>query len=163
YARFLSSAGDPVGDELRVNSTTINQQMHPAVASDGSSRFLVVWTGFIGGGSSFDLFGQRYALSQALPTPAAPFVYAPFAVDASDGDGASNLQEFLAGTAPADPNSVMRVQIVSTAQGATLTWNSQPGFIYQVEASENLDSWTNFGAPRFATGTNDSIPANGTG
>ena len=245
--------------------------MHPAVASDGSSRFLVVWTSFVGGATSFDLFAQRYAASLSLPTPAPPFVYAPFVVDTngvyqpqlqvswpaveglpvanyeiymdgsatpaattttnlwtlsgiapssthrlqmdyittdgrhsplspaasgttwsgasyggipfewmtanfgpdvlawprpsddSDGDGASNLQEFLAGTAPQEANSVMRVQLVSTAQGTRLSWNGQPGFIYQVQVSENLDFWTDFGSPRFAVGTTDSILVNGIG
>src|SRR5262249_4879161 len=60
YGRFLSSAGNPVGEEILVNTTTVSQQMHPAVASDGASRFLVVWTSFIGGNTSFDLFAQRY-------------------------------------------------------------------------------------------------------
>ena len=83
--------------------------------------------------------------------------------DDSDGDGASNLQEFLAGTAPQEANSVMRVQLVSTAQGTRLSWNGQPGFIYQVQVSENLDFWTDFGSPRFAVGTTDSILVNGIG
>jgi hypothetical protein len=273
YGRFLSFAGSPVGNEMRVNTTTVSQQMHPAVASDGTSRFLVVWTSFIGGKTSFDLFAQRYAASQSLPAPAAPFVYAPFVVDDngvyqpelqvswpaieglpvanygiyvdgavsasatttenfwtltgiapssthklrmdfvttdgrrsplspeasgttwsgasyggvpfewmtanygpnvlawpkpaddSDGDGASNLQEFLAGTAPNDANNVMRIALVSTAQGTRLSWNGQPGSIYQVQISDDLSagSWTNFGAPRFAVGTNDSVLAGGAG
>ncbi len=273
YGRALSSAGNPVGDEIRVNTTTVSQQMHPAVGSDGISRFLVVWTSFVGGNTSFDLFAQRYAASQSLPVPTAPFVSAPFVVDTSgayqpqlqaswpaveglqvanyeiyvdgsaspaattadnvwtlsgiaassthsfrmsyvtidgrhsplspqtsgttwsgasyggipfewmtanfgpdvlawpkpaddsDGDGTSNLQEFLAGTAPRDPNSVMRVQLVSTSQGTRLSWSSQPGFIYQVQISTDLSlgSWTNFGGSRFAVGTNDSILAGGVG
>jgi hypothetical protein len=273
YGRFLSSAGNPVGDEILVNTTTVSQQMHPSVSSDGTSRFLVVWTSFIGGNTSFDLFAQRYAASQSLPVPAAPSVSAPFVVDNSgvyqpqllvswpdvegfpvanyelyvdgaaspavtttaniwtlsglapssthslrmdyvttdgrhsplsaqatgttwsgasyggipfewmtanfgtdvlawpkpgddsDGDGASNMHEFLAGTAPQDPNSVMRVQLVSTAQGTQLSWNGQPGSVYQVQISDNLSagSWTNFGAPRFAVGTSDAIPAGGVG
>src|SRR6185503_9296723 len=84
FGRFLSSAtGSLVGEEIRVNTSTIGQQMHPAVSSDGNSRFLVVWTSFVGGNASFDVMGQRYALSQALPTPAAPFVYAPFELDSN--------------------------------------------------------------------------------
>ena len=273
FGRFFSSSGDPVGEEFRVNTTTASQQMHPAIASDGNSRFLVVWTSFVGGATSFDLLAQRYALSQSLPAPAPPFVYAPFVVDGngvyqpqlqvswpapdgiavaaygvyvdgastaaattttnvwtltgiaagsthsvrldyvaadsrrsplsppasgtawsganyggvpfewmaanfgpdvfawprpaddSDGDGASNLQEFLAGTSPKDPNSVMRVQLVSTGQGTRLSWNCQPGFIYQVQVSDNLSagSWTNIGAPRFAAGMNDSTLTGGVG
>ena len=83
--------------------------------------------------------------------------------DDSDGDGSSNLHEFLAGTAPLDANSVMRVQLVSTAQGTRLNWNGQPGFIYQVQISADLSpgSWTDFGAPRFAVGTSDSVLING--
>jgi hypothetical protein len=47
--------------EFRVNTTTIGSQMQPAVASDGASQFLVVWTGFTFSAASFDLFAQRYA------------------------------------------------------------------------------------------------------
>ena len=84
----------------------------------------------------------------------------PKPIDDSDGDGASNLQEFLAGTVPTDPNSVMRLQLVSTAQGARLGWNCRPGFIYQVQVSENLrtDSWRSFGSSRFAAESSDSVP-----
>jgi hypothetical protein len=87
----------------------------------------------------------------------------PKPTDDGDGDGATTLQEFLAGTAPTDPNSVMRVQLVATAQGARLSWNSQPGFVYQVQVSQDLGFWSNFGSERFAAGANDSILANGSG
>ena len=271
YGQFLSGNGLKVGDEFRVNTTTISQQLHPAVASDGTSRFVVVWSSFIGGASSFDLFAQRYALSQSLPAPAAPFVFAPFDLDIdghyqpqlqvswpalgglplaayevyvdgaatpaatidtniwtlsglnpgsihsfqvdylttdgrhsplspaatgktwsganyggipfewmssyfgpdvlswpkptddSDGDGDNNLHEFLAGTVPTNPGSVMRIQLVSSAQGTRLSWNSTPGLIYQVQMSEELVSWKDLDSPRLAAETNDSILLNGTG
>jgi len=271
YCQFLSGTGNLVGGELRVNTTTASRQIHPAVASDGAGHFLVVWSSFVGGAGSFDLFAQRYAASQSLPVLAAPFVYAPFVVnssaiyepqlrvswpaleglpvsnyevyvdgsatpvatittntwtltgvapssthsfqvdyvatdgrrstlspassgttwsganyggvpfewmttyfgpnvlawpkpaDDSDGDGASNAQEFLAGTVPTDANSVLQTQIITTSQGTRLSWNCKPGSIYQVQASSTLEagSWVNFGAPRFAAGTADSILANG--
>jgi hypothetical protein len=267
FGRFMSAAGVPIGGEIAVNTTTVSQQLNPAVASDGAGRFLAVWTSFIGGVSSFDLFAQRYAVNQTLPAPVAPFVRAPFVVgtdgvyqpqlqvswpildglavtayevyvdgastptaasttnfwtltgiapasthsfrlayattdgrhsplspaaigsawsganyggipfewmtanfgpnvlawpkptDDSDGDGASNLHEFLAGTLPKDPASVMRIQLVYTSQGTQLSWNGQPGFIYQVQSSDNLSvgSWTDLGLPRFAAGTSDSV------
>ncbi len=272
FGQFLSGNGQLLGGEFGVNTTTVSQQMHPAVASDGNSRFLVVWTSFIGGNSSFDLFAQRYAASQALPAPGAPFVYAPFLLgtnsvyqpqlqvswpeltglpvaeyevyvdgsatvavstttniwtltgiapssthglqvdylttdgrrsllsaaaygttwsganfggipfewmaahfgpnvltwpkptDDSDGDGANNLHEFQAGTIPTDPTSVMRVELVSTAQGTRLGWNSQPGGIYQVQVSTSLESgsWTADGVARFAAGPADSVLVDGT-
>jgi len=274
YCQFLSAAGNFVGSELRVNTTTASRQIHPAVASDGAGHFLVVWSSFIGGVGSFDLFAQRFGIAvQPLQSMSAPFVYAPFEVnpnaiyepqlrvswptleglpvtdyevyvdgsatpaatittntwtltgvapssthsfqvdyvandgrrsplspaasgttwsganyggvpfewmttyfgpnvlawpkpaDDSDGDGASNAQEFLAGTVPTDPNSVLQTQIITTSQGTRLSWNCKPGGIYQVQASSTLDagSWMNFGVPRFAAGTTDSILINGYG
>jgi hypothetical protein len=42
-----------------VNTTTVSRQIQPAVASDGVSRFLVVWSSFVGD-TSFDLFAQQF-------------------------------------------------------------------------------------------------------
>ncbi len=81
--------------------------------------------------------------------------------DDTDGDGASNLAELLAGTNPADPNSVMRLEMKASTQGWWLDWNVQPGGVYQVQVSSNLGSWTDVGAQRFAPGTTDSIPVDG--
>lgn len=75
FAQFLAGDGSLTGSEFLVNTTTANQQIHPAVASDGVSRFLVSWTSFGGGANSFDLFAQRYATTtQPLVAMAAPFV-----------------------------------------------------------------------------------------
>ena len=265
FGQLLSATGDPIGSEFRVNTTTVSQQIFPAVTSDGDRRFLAVWSSFVGGLASFDLFAQRYGAERVLPVPTAPFVAAlsqsrlsvtwpelagfdvahyelyvdsaatpvnltnnywtvaglvagsthtfrlayqlrngqhselsatssgttwsedenldglpddwqslywgsdpsswPAATIDSDGDGATNLQEFLAGTDPRDPNSVLRVQLVTTAQGSWLNWNSQPGFVYQVQASSNLaaGSWTSVGKPRFAAGALDSVLVDGSG
>lgn len=82
--------------------------------------------------------------------------------DDTDGDGASNLAELLAGTNPADPDSVMRLELRPTAQGWRLDWNVQPGGVYQLQVSTNLGTWTDVGTQRFAAGTTDSIPVDGT-
>jgi hypothetical protein len=79
YAQFLNADGSTNGPEFRANTTWVNKQMHPAVASDANGHFVVTWTGFIGGNASFDLFAQRYVNgAQPLPAMAAPFVYVPF-------------------------------------------------------------------------------------
>ena len=79
YGRFIHSDGSLVGGEFRVNTTTVSQQMQPAVVSDGVSQFLTVWTSYTGGANSFDLFAQRYVNVNAVLQPMpAPFVYAPF-------------------------------------------------------------------------------------
>lgn len=81
FGQFLHGDGSPNGGEFQVNTTTLSQQMQPAVAADGYGRFLVAWTSFVGGIGSFDLYAQRYVnLSQPLLPMNAPFVYAPFNV-----------------------------------------------------------------------------------
>ena len=83
FGQFVHANGTPVGGEFRVNTTTLNRQTQPVVASDGADQFLVVWTSYAGAPNSFDLFAQRYLNVAALLQPmAAPFVYAPFNLDA---------------------------------------------------------------------------------
>ena len=79
----------------------------------------------------------------------------------SDGDGASNLNEFLAGTNPNDANSVLKVRLQPTPQGLFLNWNTQIGLIYQVQQSTSVNSWSNLGGPRFASGSVDSMYVTG--
>jgi hypothetical protein len=71
--------------------------------------------------------------------------------------GLSLLQIFLSGGSPLDPSTWLRTSLSNTAQGMFLSWNTQPGFTYQVQTMVNISTWTNLGAPRFAAGTNDSI------
>jgi hypothetical protein len=75
----------------------------------------------------------------------------------SDGDGASNYDEFRAGTNPNDADSVLRVRLQRTAQGVFLNWNTEPGLMYQVVGSTNMTTWTKLGGPRFAAGYLDSV------
>lgn len=256
YARLLGAAGQLAGTEFRVNTTTVGQQMHPAIGSDGLGRFLVVWTSYAAD-SRFDLFAQRYAISVALPQLPAPMVTAlsqsriavswpelagydlssygvyvdgsatptlvtsnyhvisglgagtthtvrldyvlrdgrrpapsavatvttwgedanfdglpddwearywgndptqwPAANEDSDGDGVSNLREFLAGTDPTDGRSALRTRLADNGQGWRVHWDAQPGFVYMLQASTDLATWTNVGIARFAAGTNDSV------
>jgi len=79
----------------------------------------------------------------------------------SDGDGASTLYEFLSGTDPTNPNSVLRMRLQQTRQGLYLNWNTQPGLIYQIQNSSDLRSWVNIGAPRYAAGSLDSMYVGG--
>jgi hypothetical protein len=263
FGRFLSGE-ILLGEDFEVNTGWQSQQIHPTIASDGSRRFVVVWSSFVGGAGSFELQAQVYAADTSLAAPAPPFVSAldqnqisvtwpelagftnvaryllyvdsgavpvsvtnnyhviaglmPASVHTfrlafeltdgrtslasapvtsqtwardgnfdglpddwqtqywgtspanwpgpqvdSDGDGATNIQEFLAGTDPTDPNSVLRIQISTTSQGPRVQWNTQPGLVYQIQASPDLSSWNNIGTLRFAPGTNDSMAVAGAG
>ena len=79
----------------------------------------------------------------------------------SDGDGMSTLQEFMSGTIPTNPASVLQVQLAKTAQGMFLNWPTQPGLTYQVQVTTNMKTWNNLGAPRYAAGYSDSIYCGG--
>ena len=79
----------------------------------------------------------------------------------SDGDGVSNLNEFLAGTCPTNAASVLRIHLQPTVQGLFLNWNTQPGLIYQAQVSTNLKNWNSLGGMRFAPGTVDSLYVGG--
>jgi hypothetical protein len=83
YGQFVHNDGTLVGGEFRVNTTTLGQQLQPAVTSDGVDKFLVVWTSFTGYPNTFDLFAQRYInvnLATSLPALGPPFVWVPFVV-----------------------------------------------------------------------------------
>lgn len=76
----------------------------------------------------------------------------------TDQDGATDREEYLAGTDPKSAQSVLRTTLTSSQQGVLLSWNSLPGAFYQVQSSSNLKDWINVGAARLAAGETDSIP-----
>jgi hypothetical protein len=64
FGRFVLGGTQPAGDEFIVNTTRVSQQIQPAVAWNGTDRFLVVWTSFVAR-TGFDLYGQVYTLNAA--------------------------------------------------------------------------------------------------
>jgi WD40-like Beta Propeller Repeat len=78
------------------------------------------------------------------------------AQDDADGDGMSNLQEYLTGTNPRDSTSVFRLQIAAMISTNTmaLTWISVPGGSYQIQYKDNLTDpvWLNLPGNPTVTG-----------
>jgi Tol biopolymer transport system component len=64
------------------------------------------------------------------------------AQDDADGDGVNNLQEFLAGTIPTNPNSLLALSIAADATRTNLFlgWNAVSGKSYQVLSATNLSN-----------------------
>ena len=62
----------------------------------------------------------------------------------ADGDGSSNLTEYLAGTDPQSSSSVFVItsQTAPVDDSMSITWTGVAGKTYQVYSSENLEDWT---------------------
>ncbi len=75
----------------------------------------------------------------------------------ADGDGLSNLQEFLAGTDPTDANSSFRITDIRTAgNDVAVTWLTAPGKTNQLQRSTTVDgsgAWLNVGPALLTTGS----------
>jgi hypothetical protein len=65
FGQRYASSGSPLGPEFRVNTYTTDRQYIPSVAADPSGSFVVVWNSLNQDGSSFGVFGQRFASSGA--------------------------------------------------------------------------------------------------
>jgi Tol biopolymer transport system component len=63
-----------------------------------------------------------------------------------DGDGRSDLEEFLAGTDPTNGNSILRVLTITPMAGGSTTviWSAVVGRDYVVQTKDSVDAnWTN--------------------
>ncbi len=58
----------------------------------------------------------------------------------ADADGFNNLSEFLAGTNPADPNSLLRITSQRTAGTVRIEWPSVSGKRYQAQFKDDLNN-----------------------
>jgi len=76
--------------------------------------------------------------------------------DDADGDGASNFNEFLAGTDPLNAASVFKIVGATIANGADVVVNCSTvtSRTYQLQRRDALDassSWSNIGGPQFGS------------
>lgn len=61
FAQRYSASGVAVGSEILVNTYTVSHQESPTVAMDANGNFVVVWASNEQDGSSYGVYGQRYA------------------------------------------------------------------------------------------------------
>ena len=60
FGQAFDAAGSEVGSEFQVNAFTTSHQRRPAVATDASGNFVVVWDSYLQDGDSLGVFGQRF-------------------------------------------------------------------------------------------------------
>ena len=92
-----------------------------------------------------DLWEQRYFGTVAASHPAG---------QDSDGDGATDLQEFLAGTDPTNPDSALKLSgpHIQANRTVQFEWPGALGREYQLETSNDLILWKSVADPQRGIG-----------
>jgi hypothetical protein len=60
YAQRYDADGIPQGGEFRVNTYTINDQLHPSITCDDDGNFVIAWMSAQQDGSDFGVYARRY-------------------------------------------------------------------------------------------------------
>jgi hypothetical protein len=60
YAQRYDAAGNPLGGEFRVNTTTLGDQINPSVAIDDNGDFVVAWQSRNQDGSGWGIYTQSF-------------------------------------------------------------------------------------------------------
>ncbi len=128
YVREYDASGTPLAVEGRVNSSTDDNQEFPSIATDGSGRFIVVWTHRVDSSSNAnDVYGRRVRSAQnAAPVNTMP-VNQYTAVSTNRVFSSSNGNQISIADADAGTNPV-RVTL-SVTNGA-LTLNGTTGLSF---------------------------------
>jgi hypothetical protein len=151
---------------VRLNTHTYGDQYAPKISAFGRS-YLTVWVSLGQDDSWEGVFGQFLNLNgdpagvefrantttvshQINPTVASDGVNRFLVVWSSFGAGTS-FDLF------ARAYDLIRMDVVATAQGVRLSWNTQPGYVYQVQVSSDYATWVNYGSQRVASGYNDFL------
>jgi hypothetical protein len=120
----------PVGTHLLVARATDNQ----SATSDSPPITIVV--GSTAGDSDNDGMSDAWEAANNLIVGVDDSALDP------DGDGMTNLQEFLAGTNPNNPTSVLRLNAVENGANVLLSFTAQANRAYTVQFRTNLVTGT---------------------
>ena len=171
FGRLYDSNGTALTAPVRLNTYTYGDQYAPQISAFGAN-YLTVWVSLGQDGSQEGIFGQFLTAGGGLQgvefgvnTTTISRQIQP--VVATDGINRFLVvwTSFQAGTSFdlfARAYDLIRLNTVPIAQGMRLSWNTQPGCVYQVQISTDGVTWTNLGAPRTAVGFSDSVDVSAT-
>jgi hypothetical protein len=152
-----------VADLLQTNQTATTNFYSQPILADGpiTINAVVYVNGYPVSRVYSATYSRIYAVDDGIPNDwREQFFGAGYrtdprvAVDADpDGDGANNLTEYLAGTSPTDPKSVLKVTEIRLAP--VITWDSVSNKLYRVLRRDdiNTDEWVSLNPLVRATGS----------
>jgi hypothetical protein len=167
-ARLFTSAGAGAGGAIRLNTVGYGDQYGPQISAFGKN-YLASWVSLGQDGAREGIYGQFLNGSGGLEgvefrvntATASRQMHPAIASDAvnrflvlwSTFQAGSSFDLF------ARHYELIRMTMAPEAGGVRLTWNTQPGNVYQVQSSANMqaDSWTNVGGERTAGVLSDSV------
>jgi hypothetical protein len=139
---------------FQLDYTTTDGRRSPISASTTNTT----WSGLNWGGVPYEWMAEYFGGYSSGKYTAN---YWPSAGTLLVPGGPTLLQVFLSGGNPLDSSTWLLTTLTRVNGLLSLSWNTQPGFTYQVQMTTNFVSWSNLpppnDAPRFAQGTSDSI------
>jgi len=173
FGRVFDANGTAASGDICLNTTRYGDQYGPKLCAMGRN-YLAVWTSLGQDAYREGVYGQFLTGDGALAgvefrvntTTISRQIHPTIA---SDGMNRFLVawSSFVAGTSfdlLARSYDLVRLEMTTVPQGARLSWNTQPGLVYQVQTSSDMVTWSDFGSPRTATGLGDSVtvsPARG--